>query len=223
MRIPTDAEIRALHEKHAPTPQAFDRVYSHCEIVCGIAEQLLARVDVEHGASQHGASQHGASQHGASQHGALDLDVDLVRAGCLLHDIGVYRLFDGAGELDLAGYIRHGILGHELLAGEGFPAAICRFCSCHTGMGLTRDDVRDQNLPLPVADYLAESAEERLVMYADKFHSKTDPPVFVRAPTYAAGLGRFGTAKVTDFDALRAEYGEPDLTSFIKRYGHAVV
>jgi uncharacterized protein len=61
MRIPSDEQIRGLHEKHAPTWAAFERVYAHCEIVCGIAEQLLARA-------------------------GSDLDADLVRAGGLLHE-----------------------------------------------------------------------------------------------------------------------------------------
>ncbi|MGH3377313.1 MAG: HD domain-containing protein [Actinoallomurus sp.] len=193
MLIPTDEEIRALHEKYAPTREAFDLVYTHCAIVCGIAEQLLGRTD---------------------------LDADLVRAGCLLHDIGVYRLYDG-GRLDHARYLRHGILGHALLRSEGFAEVLCRFCSCHTGMGISRDDVREQGLPLPVADYLAESGEERLVMYADKFHSKTEPPTFVSATTYAAQVRRFGEDKAAAFLALREHFGTPDLTPFRAAYGHA--
>jgi uncharacterized protein len=107
MRVPTDKEILALHERHAPAAEALDLVYTHCVIVCGIAEQL----------------------HASS---GLDADIDLVRAGCLLHDIGVYRLYDDAGELDEANYVRHGLLGHEVLREEGFPEVICRFASCHT-------------------------------------------------------------------------------------------
>ncbi|MGH3208146.1 MAG: HDIG domain-containing metalloprotein, partial [Trebonia sp.] len=141
MRVPSDKEILALHEKYAPTSQALDLVYRHCLIVCGIAEQLYARA-------------------------GLDIDIDLVRAGCLLHDIGVYRLHDAAGELDHANYIRHGVLGYEVLRAEGFPEAICRFASHHTGMGLSREDVLRQRLPLPPADYLADTGEEALVMYA---------------------------------------------------------
>jgi uncharacterized protein len=194
VQIPGDQEIRALHEKYAPSRAAFDVVYPHCVIVCGIAEQLLARPD-------------------------LGLDAELVRAGCLLHDVGVYRLYDAAGQLDHARYLRHGLLGHELLAAEGFPEAICRFASCHTGMGLSRDDVRRQNLPLPPGDYLAETGEEQLVMYADKFHSKTDPPAFVTAQEYAASVRRFGEEKVATFAAMRERFGEPDLTAFTGRSG----
>jgi uncharacterized protein len=194
VQIPGDQEIRALHNKYAPSRAAFGLVYTHCVIVCGIAEQLLAGSD-------------------------LGLDAELVRAGCLLHDIGVYLLYDAAGRIDQAHYLRHGLLGHELLAREGFPEAICRFASCHTGMGLSRDDVRRQGLPLPVGDYLAESGEEQLVMYADKFHSKTDPPTFVTATAYAASLRRFGEDKAAAFAAMRERFGEPDLTPFAGRPG----
>jgi uncharacterized protein len=106
------------------------------------------------------------------------------------------------------------LLGHEILAEEGFPEAICRFCSCHTGVGLTRGDIEEQNLPLPVADYVAESPEERLVMYADKFHSKSDPPRLLTADDYAGVVRHFGEGKVTAFRAMVETYGEPDLEPF---------
>jgi uncharacterized protein len=186
MRIPSDREILALHDKHAPTPEAHDLVRTHSLIVCGIAEQL----------------------HACS---GLDLDIDLVRAGCLLHDIGVYRLYDDAGRLDHANYVRHGLLGHELLLAEGFPEAICRFASRHTGMGLNRGDVIRQGLPLPPGDYLAETCEESLVMYADKFHTKTTPPALLTASAYAASVRQFGEDKVAAFKSMRETFGEPDL------------
>jgi uncharacterized protein len=195
MTIPTDRQIRALHQRYAPTTEAFDLVYTHCEIVCAVAEQLL----------------------GAHRPA---LDVELVRAGCLLHDIGVYRLYDAAGELDQANYIRHGILGYALLQDLGFPESVCRFCSHHTGVGLSREDVLRQGLPLPAGDYLAENDEERLVMYADKFHSKRTPPVFVTATSYAADVRRFGEDKAIQFRTLAEQFGEPDLAALARRYRH---
>lgn len=193
MRIPPDEEIRALHSKHAPTREAFELVHTHCSIVCAIAERLMVP----------------------------GVDAGLVRAGCLLHDLGVYRLYSG-GELDHASYIRHGVLGHELLADEGYPEELCRFCSCHVGVGLTSEDVRRRRLPIPVADYLPETVEERLVMYADKFHTKSSPPTFLTADSYAARAGRFGADKIAAFTALRAEFGEPDVTDLSETYGHAL-
>ncbi|MCA6091371.1 HD domain-containing protein [Streptomyces sp. SCA3-4] len=196
MMLPTVDDIRALHEKYAPTRELLDLVYTHCEIVWRVAEQLLA----------------------ADGH---RLDAGLVRAGALLHDIGVYRLYDDAGRRRPDEYIRHGVLGDEILRQEGFPAGLRRFCSCHTGVGLTRQDVEQQGLPLPVADYVAESGEEQLVMYADKFHTKATPPAFLSFDAYAAYVGRFGTEKVAAFHALRDRFGEPDLALLSARYGHA--
>ncbi|CAL9344644.1 HD domain-containing protein [Streptomyces sp. enrichment culture] len=195
MRLPTVEEIRALHLKYAPTPEAFDLVHTHCEIVWSIARELIAR-------------------------SAPPVDADLVRTGCLLHDIGVYRLYDSEGRLDHRQYIRHGVLGHEILRAENLPERVCRFCSCHTGVGLTKHDILAQGLPVPPGDYLAETAEERLVMYADKFHSKSNPPRFLSASAYARFVERFGGEKVAAFWALREEFGEPDVTALAARFGH---
>ncbi|MFD3455061.1 HD domain-containing protein [Streptomyces sp. NPDC058691] len=199
MPIPSPAEIRALHEKHAPSAEAFALVFTHCEIVWSIAEQLMRAP------------------------GGVAVDEELVRAGCLLHDIGVYRLFDDTGRLGHAGYVRHGLLGHELLAAEGMPEVLCRFCSCHTGVGITSADVLEQGLPLPPADYVAVTREERLVMYADKFHTKASPPCFLSFPAYAREVRRFGEDKVAAFHALRTEFGEPDLLPLTVAYGQALV
>ncbi len=198
MRIPDDAAILAVHERHAPTPQALDAVYTHCRIVCEIAEQLHARP-------------------------GTDADLSLVRAGALLHDVGVYRLYDAAGRLDQAGYIRHGLLGYELLRAEELPEAVCRFAVRHTGVGLTREDVLRQGLPLPPADYVAETPEEALVMYADKFHTKSAPPAFLTPAAYATYVRRFGADKVTAFAAMRATFGDPDLAPLTAAYGQRVI
>ncbi len=198
MRIPTDRDILALHEKHAPTPEALDAVAAHCQIVCGIAEGL----------------------HEAGRAGA---DLALVRAGCLLHDIGVYRLYDESGRVDYARYIQHGVLGHQLLADEGLPEVLCRFASHHTGVGLSRQDIARQELPLPPGDYLADTPEEALVMYADKFHSKSQPPSFLTADAYAASVRRFGADKVAAFATMRAAFGEPDVAALARDYGQRVV
>jgi uncharacterized protein len=90
------------------------------------------------------------------------------------------------------------------------------------GRKASRDDVLRQGLPLPPGDYLAETVEEALVMYADKFHTKTRPPALLTAGAYAASVRRFGEDKVAAFEAMRAAFGEPDLTPFSSAYGHRV-
>lgn len=197
MRLPTPSEIRALHERHAPSAELLDLVHTHGEAVWTIAGQLLDA-------------------------SGSDADRDLVRAGCLLHDVGVYRLYDAAGRRVHENYLLHGVLGHALLQEEGLPETLARFCSRHTGVGLTRQDIDAQQLPLPADDYVAVTAEEKLVMYADKFHSKTTPPRFLTADAYAVRVREFGEDKVAAFARLRAEFGEPDLAAAARAYGHLV-
>jgi uncharacterized protein len=95
MQVAADADIRPLHERHAPTPEALNVVYTHCVIVCEIAEHLHARSGV-------------------------DADMRLVRAGSQLHDVVVYRLYD-VGQLDHASCIRHGCSGTSCSGKKGFP------------------------------------------------------------------------------------------------------
>lgn len=196
--VPSDARIRALHERLAPSREALHLVWTHCRIVCDIAGQLL-------------------------DSSGADADAALVRAGSLLHDIGVYRLYNEAGRLDERNYVRHGVLGHALAREAGLPEMIARFCSRHTGVGITRADVRRQGLPIPAADYTAVTAEEHLMMYADKFHSKTTPPAFVSAASYAVAVRRFGPDKVDRFAALVERFGEPDLPTLAARYRQPIV
>src|SRR3954471_18892503 len=102
-----DEALRALHEHLAPTPAALALVHTHCLIVAAVAAQLLARIP-------------------------QDLDPALVHVGCVLHDVGVYRLYDAHERIDRANYLRHGILGEQLLRERGYPDVLGRFCSHHT-------------------------------------------------------------------------------------------
>lgn len=199
MRKYADPEtVQKLHKKYAPTEAAFKLVFTHCQIVWDLAQQFIA-----------------------SSH--PNLDVEFVRTACMLHDIGVYLLYLPNGEVDHANYIKHGVLGHELLAAEGFDQSICRVASCHTGVGISAREIVAEKLPLPVADYNAITTEERLVMYADKFHTKTTPPKFMTANTYAAQLSRFGASKVLRFRELEKEFGLPSLPLLAEKYHRQIV
>lgn len=194
MTLPTTEEIIALHKKYAASDTAFDIVYIHCQIVWEIAQQLI------------------------DSSRAFDVDIELVRVGCLLHDIGVYRVCDADGTLDKANYLTHGVYGYEILKREGLAEAICRMASHHTGVGITKAEIQNNHLNLPPADYLANTPEERLVMYADKFHTKDIPPKFMAFETYSQRVQRFGEHKVVQFQQFREEFGTPDLVSLAKKY-----
>lgn len=191
--LPTYDDIVALHKKHAPHGDGFDLVFTHCQIVWEIAEQLIAA-------------------------GELNVDKELVQIACLLHDIGVYSLFLADGSLDHRNYIQHGERGYELLKAEGFDERICRFASHHTGVGLSKAEIIAQNLPLTHEDFYADTPEEELVMYSDKFHTKSTPPSLMTADSYAAFVARFGEAKVQKFRDMQRKYGTPNLAVLADKY-----
>ena len=185
MNLPTLDEMNSLHKKYAPTVEALESVWKHCHIVRRIAMQIA---DDYHPVNRR-----------------------LLESGALLHDIGVYKLYKN-GVLNKSQYITHGLLGYELLKEEGFDESLCRFALLHTGVGITKEDVEIDNLPIPLRDYVAETDEERIVMYADKYHSKKVPPTFNSAEKYSEFLAtNFGEKKSRQFNAMVDEIGEPDL------------
>lgn len=104
----------------------------------------------------------------------LIIDLEDVKAAAMLHDIGI--CFTDAPDIECHGiepYIKHGVIGAEILRKEGLPEIYARVAERHTGAGITIDDIDTQNLPLPRQDYCPESLLERLVCYADKFFSKS--------------------------------------------------
>ncbi len=196
MSLPTEHEIIQLHKKHAPSKDVFELVFTHCGIVANIADHLIDSCDVA-------------------------VDASLVRVGCLLHGIGVYPLYDidGKQRTDVH-YITHGIRGEEILKAEGYPEVIWRFASHHTGTGLTVKDITTQNLPLPLHDFEAKTSEEMLVMYADKFHSKSEPPHFNSFDWYRSYISKFGGDKAQMFESMAQQFGIPNLDPLVRTYGH---
>ncbi len=196
---PTDQQIEELHRKYAKTDKDFNLIYTHCRIIKDTAIQLLDAKPV------------------------LGIDRRLVHVGCLLHDIGAYDVLE---EGKFVRGVRHGTIGEDILKNEGFPEIIWRFASHHTGVGLTEQDVMDQKLPIPVADYTARTNEERLIMYADKFHSKSNPPLeppyFCTFDWFRNSVQKFGPDKASKFDSLAELFGKPDLGVLSEEYSHAI-
>lgn len=109
------------------------------------------------------------------RHPELDFDRRFVEEAAMLHDIGIF-LTDAPG-IHCHGkdpYILHGLDGGKLMRDCGLLRH-ARVCERHTGAGITAEEVRRQNLPMPEQDYLPETLEEQVVCYADKFFSKSSP------------------------------------------------
>ncbi|MBR2777044.1 MAG: HD domain-containing protein [Prevotella sp.] len=110
----------------------------------------------------------------AKKHPELKLDVEFLEEAAMLHDIGIYRCnAPGIQCFGTEPYIRHGIIGGEILREEGWGRHAL-VCERHTGTGLTKWDIEQQQLPLPHQDFMPEVLEEQVVCYADKFYSKTN-------------------------------------------------
>lgn len=148
------------------------------------------------------------------------IDRELVHVGCMLHDIGAYEVIvDGAWVQG----VRHGVIGEVILKKEGFSEAIWRIASHHTGTGLTARDVVSQSLPIPPADYTASTDEERLIMYADKFHTKGIPQPFFHAfEECRESLEKFGEDKAKVFDELALKFGKPNLMPLAAEFGYPI-
>ena len=70
----SEEEILALHRKYAASDAVFELIYTHCQIVRDIALDLI-------------------------EISRLPLDIELVTTGAMVHDIGVYELFNANGTL----------------------------------------------------------------------------------------------------------------------------
>ena len=133
------------------------------------------------------------------RHRELNLDRNFIVEAAMLHDIGICRCH-APGILCYGSepYICHGRIGAEMLRQAGFPRH-ARVCERHTGAGLTKTEIIQQNLPLPHEDFLPETLEEKLICYADKFYSKTHPEVEKTIEQAERSLKRFGEDGVERF------------------------
>ena len=169
----------ALLHRYYPEDNALRRMLlHHSRQVCARALQIVER------------------------HPELGANRNLVEAGAMLHDIGIF-LTDAPGIHchGTAHYILHGSLGAQLLRNEAkqlkkekqqeeqlkeeklqaiqlqeelhFYEALARICERHTGTGLTRQTIIERGLPDPQQDLLPETIEEQIICYADKFYSKS--------------------------------------------------
>lgn len=137
--------------------------------------------------------------------GGLEVDREFMWNAAMLHDVGIFRC--DAPSIHCLGtepYIRHGVIGGELMRGLGY-SDIARVCERHTGSGLTADEIAAQGLPLPHMDFLPETLEEKLICYADKFYSKSGDPMAEKPfERVRASMAKFGADSLARFDALAA-------------------
>jgi len=110
------------------------RVIAHCKAVSALAVKFAE----------------------ACESKGLDVDVNLVEVGALLHDIGRSKTHG----------VDHAIVGVEIAKSLNLPESVVSIIACHIGGGITADEAKE--LGWPVKDYVPSTLEEKLVTYADK-------------------------------------------------------
>lgn len=138
----------------------------------------------------------------------LNIDREFVYNAAMLHDIGIFKC--NAKGIYCYGdepYIRHGLIGGELLRKEGVDEAYARVCERHTGSGLTAKEIAETGMPLPHIDLLPETIEEKLICYADKFYSKSGNPREEKSlDRVRASMAKFGSDSLSRFDSLHTSF-----------------
>ncbi len=85
-----------------------------------------------------------------------DIDVDVVVAGALLHDIG----------RSMIQTVAHGVVGADILEKEGVDKVVVEIVRRHVGAGISPEEA--ERLGLPALDLVPRTIEERIVCFADK-------------------------------------------------------
>jgi uncharacterized protein len=84
------------------------------------------------------------------------LDLNVIKIGALLHDIGRAFTHD----------VKHGVMGAALARAMNLPTSIIRIIETHVGAGIPAEEAEE--IGLPKKDYIPLTMEEKIVCYADK-------------------------------------------------------
>ncbi len=159
-------------KKYSLSEKSFNTVLSHSLFVLGKSVEIIAKKKLYN-----------------------EVDFDLIISGCLLHDIGTFRFVEYP-DRDQEKYILHGVIGGKILRSEGLKREAL-IAERHIGSGISKRDVIKNNLPLPKRDFLPVTLEQKLICYADKFHSKSgkkDSPSSIKKE-----LSRYGKETLERF------------------------
>ena len=138
----------------------------------------------------------------------IDCDIDLLRAGAFLHDIG--RSVDHS--------IMHAVIGASIADDLGLPREVVEIIRKHVGAGLDEQDVIEMGLPK--GNYIPDTIEQKIVCHADNMVSdnKFVPHTYSVDRLMHKGSVR-GARRIADLHKELSElYGE-DLDSLVLALG----
>lgn len=143
----------------------------------------------------------------------LKLDHKDIYTAAMLHDIGVIKC--NAPDIHARGslpYICHGIEGKKILEAHNLKK-YAGVCERHTGAGISAQEIKEMNLPLPTKDLIPKTLLEKLICYADKFFSKSqDPTREKNMEEIVSQMKRFGDDSLKRFLELHAMFGNEKIS-----------
>ena len=179
-------QIFQIIEKYYPPGSLSHRIYiPHCKAVTDTAIKI------------------------ARHHPELHADEEILAYGGMLHDIGI--CFTDAPDIGCFGrlpYLAHGYKGRELLEKAGLPH-IAPVCERHIGVGITIEDIKKNNLPVPLRDMSPQTIEEKIICYADKFFSKSANNLYLPKPIdkVKKSIRKYGEDKWEIFEVMMQLFG----------------
>jgi uncharacterized protein len=129
-RLPSREQALQLLRKSGCSP----KVLEHCKAVTELAVETAKTLEEK----------------------GLNVDLDLVEIGALLHDIGRSKTHS----------VHHAIVGAEVAKSLGLPEPVISIIKRHVGGGITAKEARKLGWPKDV--YVPITLEEKIVSYADK-------------------------------------------------------
>jgi len=129
-QLPSEREALTLLRKSGCSPD----VIKHCKAVVKLAVKMAERCREK----------------------KMNVDVEMVKIGALLHDIGRSKTHN----------VDHAIIGAEIAKSLGLSPQIISIIERHIGGGITAEEAK--NLGWPNKSYIPQTIEEKIVAYADK-------------------------------------------------------
>lgn len=142
------AYFQIIHKYIPPDSPTYPIYLIHCQLVANRALTIAKRLRLS----------------AKSQH--------FIEEAAMLHDIGIIRTNTPDiycyGDLP---YICHLTEGRKILEAEGLPRHAV-VAETHVGVGLSKEQIQAQGLPLPRRDMKPTTVEEEIISFADLFYSK---------------------------------------------------
>jgi uncharacterized protein len=129
-QLPNREQAKKLLKQNNCPP----RVISHCIAVTDLAQDIARKL----------------------QGKGLKIDMQLVEAGAMLHDLGRSKTHT----------VDHAVVGGQIAQSLGLPDSVVRIIKRHVGAGITAEEA--QWLGWPKEVYEPQTLEEKVVSYADK-------------------------------------------------------